>query len=328
MNDDLQTEWRGGPVLLTGATGFVGRHLYPRLTDAGIDVRCATRRPEAGRQRDPDRDWVEFDLERPATVRDALEGCSGAYFLVHQMDQGGDYRARERRSAQHFVDAAEESGLGRLVYLGGIEPDGPPSEHLSSRLETGRILRAASFSTIELRASMIVGPGSASWRICRDLAARLPAMVLPAWTASKSEPLYVDDLVEALVGALERPTEESRWYDLPGPEALSVRDILRTIARTIGLEPREIQVPLLSPRLSSYWLKLVSRSNVEMARELVEGLKTDILARDGEFWEIIDHRRLVGFEEMVEKTLAAEEGPSGFARAYEQTVAALFGGGR
>jgi uncharacterized protein YbjT (DUF2867 family) len=314
------TESAATTILLTGATGFVGSALYPALVEAGYDVRCATRRPEEAADAHPEREWVEFDLERPDTMASALEGCDRAFYLVHRMKSGEGYHERERISARTFAEAAVEADLDRVVYLGGVAPEGPASEHLESRLETGRILRREGVSTIELRAAMILGPGSDSWKIVRDLAARLPFMVLPSWTSSRSQPVHIDDVVEALLGALELPGDASAWYDIPGPEVLSVEDIMVRVARQMGHEPRRLRVALVTPKLSSYWLRFVTRCDYYLARQLVQGLKHDLLARSDEFWEMIGHTELVPFDEAVRRTLATDTDVSFPAQLYESGV--------
>lgn len=311
------------PVFLTGATGFIGSNLYPRLIEEGLEVRCGTRSAARARSRFPDRNWVEFDVEDPETLRPALEGCRSAYYLIHQMGGGGDYREREGWSALSFRRAARDAGVERIVYLGGVAPRGSASEHLTSRLETGEILRGGDVSTIELRAAMIIGAESASWQIVRDLAARLPVMLLPEWTRSQSEPVYIDDVLEALVGALQLETDDSKWFDIPGPEVLTVEEILTRTARQMGHRPRQLAVPLLSPRLSSYWLRFVTDGDLELARELVEGLKTDLLAESDEFWQRIGHTDLVDFDEAVRQMLATTSSSSLPARTYEWLVGRL-----
>jgi uncharacterized protein YbjT (DUF2867 family) len=331
MPDRLdKQDWLQEPVFLTGATGFVGTHLYPKLVDLGLEVRCGTRNPDKARERDPSCQWVEFDVERPATLAPALEGCGSAFYLIHQMQQGEGYREREERSARAFLDACEEAGVRRLVYLGGVEPEGLPSEHLASRLHTGRILRGGhhpgdhqrgdQLSTVELRASMIVGAGSASWQIVRDLAARLPFMVLPQWTQSHTQPVYIDDVVEALAGALDLELDGSAWFDIPGPQTLSVENILKKTARSLGHEITAFPVPLLSPRLSSFWLKFVTRGDIYMARELVEGLKSDLLAEDDAYWEMIGHTDLVSFDEAARRASQETAPDSRLSRVYEGLV--------
>jgi uncharacterized protein YbjT (DUF2867 family) len=314
------------PVFLSGATGFIGRHLNPRLEAAGLEVRCGTRSVDKAQAKQPERKWVEFDVERPQTVRQALDGCGSAFYLVHQMATGGGYRERERKAAHAFVDAADEVGVERVVYLGGVAPEGQPSEHLGSRLQAGRILRGGDVSTIELRASMIIGPGSASWQIVRDLAARLPVMLLPSWTQSHSQPVYIDDVVEALLGALMLDEPGSRWFDIPGPEVMTIEEIIERTARLLGGQgPRRLRVPLLSPKLSSYWLRFVTGTDLNVARELVEGLKSDLLAESDEFWAIIDHLERVGFDEATRRTLAQVGTQPMLARTYERLIGNVSG---
>lgn len=313
-------EWLEKPVLLSGASGFIGSRLHVRLRQAGLDVRCGTRDPERKRRNLPDRRWVTLDVEDPATLDGALEGCGSAYYLVHQMQGDSRYREREARAARDFRLAAERAGIRRIVYLGGVEPAGSPSEHLASRLAVGRILRDGEVSTVELRAAMILGGGSASWQIVRDLAARLPFMILPRWTRSRSQPVDVRDVVEALLAALRMEIDGSACFDLPGPEILTVEEILERTARLAGLDMRSVHVPLLSPRLSSHWLRFVTHADLGIARELVDGLENDLLARDDEFWKRIGHTELVPFDEAVRTAFAEEDRGSFLARAYEGIV--------
>lgn len=293
-------------ILLTGATGFIGNSLCPELLDEGYEVVCTSRNPEVARRSNPGKTWRKLDVQQPSTIESAMEGCDVVFYLIHEMASGEGYQERERQAALNIRDAAEKTGVSRLVYLGGIEPEYEPSEHLRSRLRTGEILRTGDYTTIELRASMIVGPGSSSWQIVRDLAARLPAMILPEWTQSKTQPVYLNDVLRALLGAVELETNQNQVFDLPGPDTLRVEDILRITAERLGHEPVQFRVPLLTPRLSSYWLRFVTRSDLYVAQELVEGLKTDILAHDDSYWERIGVSRQTSFEEAVDRTLAQD----------------------
>jgi uncharacterized protein YbjT (DUF2867 family) len=297
----------GETVLVTGATGFVGRYLCPALRAAGYRLRCASRRPEQAATRDPENEWVRFDVEQPQTVKEALAGCQSAVFLVHGMGSGqSDYPERERAAALCFRQAAEEQGLRRVVYLGGVAPQGPPSKHLKSRLDTGSVLRAGSVSAIELRAAMIIGVGSSSWLMVRDLAKRLPAMLLPRWLKNHSWPVAIDDVVAALLIALARPGSESSWYDVPGPERISHSDLLRRVAAQLGKSPKLLNVPVLSPRLSSYWIGLVTRADLSLARELVEGLRYDLDPSGTSIWELASDHGLVSLDATVAEALRDE----------------------
>jgi len=300
-------------VLLTGATGFVGGYLWPQLTRAGYTVRCLSRDAERARRRWPEREWVDGDLSDPEQTHRALDGCDCAYYLAHGMAEGAaDFRAREIRSAEQFAGAAAAAGVRRIVYLGGFAPQQRPSEHLRSRLEVGEALRAGSVPTVELRSSMIVGHGSLSWLIVRDLAARLPAMVLPRWLNSRTQPIAIEDVVLALVRALDLPLSSSEWFDIPGPETITAREILERTADLQGLRrPLMVEVPVLTPWLSSHWVRFVTRAQWSVARELVLGLAVDFMAQDARFWERVGHQSLVPFNEAARRALAAEhaDGP-------------------
>jgi uncharacterized protein YbjT (DUF2867 family) len=315
----------GAPALVVGATGFVGRHLCAALAAAGVPVRAGSRDPRAARARHPPWEWVACDVDDPATLAGALAGCGCAYYLVHQMS-GPGYERRELRAAAAFAEAAAAAGLERIVYLGGIAPAGGSSPHLASRLETGRILRAGAVPTLELRASVIVGAGSASWRILRDLAARLPAMVLPRWLGSRTEPIALDDVVAALVAARTLPLEgSSACFDLPGPEVLTAREMLRRTAALLGRRPALVAVPFLTPRLSTLWVTAIARGDHYLAAQLVESLRTgDLLARDDAYWRRIGHERRVPFDDAARATLAAEAGTLGpGGRLLERVARAL-----
>lgn len=299
-------------VLVTGATGFVGRALVPALVAEGYEVRATTRSlahaaPEAGVE------WVACDVHVPADLERALAGVDAAFFLVHSMGGGAhDYAQAERRSAEQLSAAAARAGAMRLVYLGGVAPSQtPPSEHLRSRLEVGEVLRAGAVPTVELRASMIIGNGSASWQIVRDLAMRLPAMLLPSWTASRTRPIALEDAVVALVRALEVPLPKSACYDIPGPDTVSAREILSTLAALRGRRVPGIPVPFLSVSLSSWWLRLVTRTDFSLARELVLGFTGDLLPRDERYWSEIGYRPKWSFEAAARKALAEEAPASG-----------------
>lgn len=289
----------GSQVLLTGASGFVGRRLAPVLQAAGWRVRCLSRNAAATAQRWPLQTWVQADLSRADDLARALDGCQTAFYLVHSLGEGTvELVDRERERASAFALAAERAGLERIVYLGGVAPQGAPSAHLRSRLEAGEALRAGKVPTLELRAAMIVGYGSQSWLIVRDLAARLPLMVLPGWLRSSSQPIAIDDVVAALAAAAQLPgLTSSVSYDLPGPDILTGRQILQDTAHALGYRRLiTIEVPVLSPRLSSHWVRLVTRADWLVARELVLGLTHNLLARNADYWKLIAYPRRLSFE--------------------------------
>jgi len=297
----------GRTILLTGATGFVGGAVRPALAAAGWHVRCLTREVERARKRQPAVDWVGGDVGDASSCARALDGCEAALYLVHGIGEGADYHRREVAAATTFCRAAAAAGVERIVYLGGVAPASSGSEHLRSRLHVGETLRAGPVKTIQLRASMIVGHGSLSWLIVRDLAARLPVMVLPQWLKSRTQPVAIADVVIALVRALDLPLTTSACFDLPGPLALSGKEILEETARVMGLpHPRMIAVPLLSPRLSSLWVRFVTRAKWSVAREVVVGLADDLLARDDRLWRLIDHPNRLTFAEAAQVALASE----------------------
>jgi uncharacterized protein YbjT (DUF2867 family) len=318
----------GTTILLTGATGFVGGRLWPALHQLGHPVRCLTRNAPAARERWPERVWVEGDVASETAITAAMDGCGAAYYLVHGMaGSHGDFRRQEVDSAHRFRQAAATAGLRRIIYLGGVAPRGPASEHLASRLEVGEQLRSGPVPVLELRASMIIGNGSLSWQIVRDLAARLPGMILPRWLRSRTQPIGIEDVLRALTTALTLPMDGSAWYDLPGPDTLSGAEILQETARLLGLRPPlMLEVPFLTPWLSSLWLRLVTRSDWSVAREVVVGLTEDLLAVDGRFWQEIGPPGPEGFADAARRVIQEERAGSalrGFWGAEERVVARL-----
>ena len=232
-------------LLLTGATGFVGRHLDAALAETDWEVVRATRdRAKASR-----RGWTYLDVEEVASIGPAMKGCDAAVYLIHSIDDSSDYPERESRSAKAFLEAAEAEGVRRIVYLGGVAPAGKSSRHLRSRLHTGEILRSGTVSTIELRCGLIIGAGGSSWMMVRDLAARLPAMLLPRWLQFSSWPVWIEDVVVAIIAALDLPTDQSAWYDVPGPERMTHANFLSRVAKSMGKDPRLVGVPVITPTL-------------------------------------------------------------------------------
>ncbi|MCB9899507.1 MAG: SDR family oxidoreductase [Planctomycetes bacterium] len=289
----------GRPVLVTGATGYIGGRLVPRLLDAGHAVRCLVRAPrkldERAWARHPRLEIVAGDVGDGDSLARALAGCRAAYYLVHSMiAAGGDYRAHDRLLAGTFAHAAGEAGVERIVYLGGLGETGRDlSEHLSSRREVEQVLGEGGVPVTVLRAAMIVGSGSASFEILRYLVERLPVMVTPRWVRTPCQPVAVRDALFALVACLEADETSGRTLDLGGPDVLTYHEFMRLVAEVRGLPPRlVVPVPLLTPRLSSLWIHLVTPLDRRIARPLAEGLRNPVVCRDDLAWRLMPHEPL------------------------------------
>ncbi len=310
-------------TLVIGGSGFVGKALVPALVAAGHEVRATTRDLSRGAKA-PHVEWVRCDVNDSTDVERALDGIDVAYFLVHGM--GGsqhDYAAMERRVACQLAEAAGRAGLKRIIYLGGVAPREKASTHLKSRLDVGELLRAGPVPTLELRASMIIGNGSVSWQIVRDLAMRLPAMLLPSWTASRTCPVAIEDVIVALVRGLELELPASAWYDIPGPEVISGRELLARVAALRGRKVPSVRVPFLSVSLSSWWLRLVTRANFALARELVLGFTSDLLPHDARYWTEIGYQPTWTIDAAARAALGHEIKESnmrGFLANFEESM--------
>jgi uncharacterized protein YbjT (DUF2867 family) len=310
-----------GTVLVFGASGYVGSHLVPALVAAGRRVRAAARQRGVLEARG----WtgvelVEADALDPASLDAALRGVHTAYYLVHSMAAGRDFAAVDREAAAKFAAAAARQHVVRIVYLGGLVPPHARSEHLLSRAETGDVLRADAVPVTEIRAGIIVGAGSAAYEVMRDLVYHLPVMVTPRWVQSTSSPIAIDNLVAYLIRIADLPEARGGIFDAGGPEVLSYEAMMRTFGEVVGRRPRMVRVPLLSPRLSSYWLGLVTTVPARIARALIGGLRYDIPAHDAALRALVP-QKLLTFREAVEAALAAERGHGVTARWTEGAFA-------
>ena len=304
-------------VLATGTTGYIGGRLVPRLLDAGYVVRCLARsprklesRPWFGHER---LEVIEGDVGDADATRTAMTGCSAAYYLVHSMVAAGpDYPARDRQLAKTFSEAAADVGLDRVIYLGGLAETGAGlSEHLASRREVEAILQNGPVPVTVLRAPMIIGAGSASFEILRYLVDRLPIMITPRWARTPCQPIAVGDVLENLVQCLSTPETAGRTLEIAGPDVLTYQDFMNLVAELRGLPRRlAIPVPVLTPRLSSLWIHLLTPVDRRIARPLADGLRNPVVCRDDLAIKLMPIRR----------TPVREAVQSAFANLERRTV--------
>ena len=272
-------------VVVTGATGYVGGRLVPQLLARGHTVRCVARRPEEL----SDRLWkdqveiIQADLSRSDEVEFALKGATAAYYLLHSMSSSDDFAEVESAMAEQFALTAESEGLRQIIYLGGLGHDGDDkSDHLSSRHRVGRLLASGKTPVTELRAAVIIGSGSASFEMLRSLVEVLPVMVVPKWVSQTlCQPVGITDVLDDLVHVLERPEFYGKTIDIGGPDVVTYQDMMHAYARVAGLRRRRIvPVPVLTPRLSSHWVNLVSPLPIQLARPLIDSLTSDVVVTD------------------------------------------------
>jgi uncharacterized protein YbjT (DUF2867 family) len=294
-------------MVVIGASGYIGTNLVTELAARGFPVRAAARNVEmlAARQ------WkgvelAQADVLEPSTLEATLAGQDVAYYLVHCLRAGEHFEEAERRGAGNFAAAAARAGVKRIVYLGGLVPREADSKHLRSRRLTGEILRNGSVPVTELRAGIIVGPGCASFEIIRDLVNHLPLMVTPRWVESKSPPIALSNVLTYLIGVAERKEAAGRIFDIASPEMISYRELIRQFGKAVGKSPVIIPVPVLSPRLSSYWLWLVTAVPTSTGRALIDGLKLNIKADDRDIRKLIP-QRLLTYKEAIQEVFEVEK---------------------
>ena len=292
-------------MAIAGVTGYIGGRLAPRLLDDGHIVRCLARSP----QKLEGREWaaslgveiLQTDLADRASLAANLAGCEAAFYLVHSMkSSGANYADQDRHLACQFAAAAHDAGVKRIIYLGGLGETGANlSEHLSSRREVEESLASTGVPVTVLRAAMIIGAGSASFEILRYLVDRLPIMITPKWVSTECQPIAVRNVIGYLAGSLRTPETVGQVFDIGGPEVLCYRDIMRIMAEELGLPRRWIiPIPVLTPRLSSYWIHLVTPLSHDIAKPLAEGLKNPVICRENRIRDLIPQTLLTVREAM------------------------------
>ncbi len=305
-------------ILLTGPTGFIGGRLLYALDQEGFRVRCLVRlseRLEIKRPLKREPEVAYADLLQADTLPKAMEGMDVAYYLVHSM--GGRsiaetkaFAERDRKCAENFLKAAEEAGLKRIIYLGGLGETGDKlSKHLASRQEVANILQSGRIRTTALRAAVIIGAGGASFELIRYLAERLPVMMCPRWINTRSQPIAVQNVISYLIGCLRQPATAGLTLDIGGPDIITYRAMVKIYAKVRGLHRFIFTVPVLTPRLSAYWINLITPVPSGVVFPLVEGLKNEVICRDNRIRDLVP-LDLMSMEEAICTALTeTEKGP-------------------
>ncbi len=294
-------------VLVTGATGYVGGRLVPRLLEEGYRVRVLVR---GGADRLRGRPWVDDveivsgDALDPASLVPVLQGVDAAYYLIHSMGGSGEFGERDRLSARNFGVVAAMQGVQRIIYLGGLgDPSANLSKHLRSRQETGEVLRRSGVPVTEFRAGMVVGSGSLSFEMLRHLTERLPVMICPRWVFTRSQPLAIRDILQYLISTLTAPESAGRIIEVGGADVLTYADMMYAYARERRLTRWLIPVPMLTPGLSSHWVHWMTPVPVGIARPLILGLHNELLVDDTAARELFPDIHPLGFQEAVRLAL-------------------------
>ncbi len=292
-------------ILVTGATGYIGGRLVPLLSASGHQVRCFARNPERLIGRFVGAEIAEGDLNDSASLKMACAGIDTAFYLVHGMSDSADFSEIDRTAALAFGAAARDAGVRRIVYLGGLGGADDPrlSAHLASRHEVGDVLRTSGVPVIEFRAAMIIGSGSVSFEMMRYLTERLPVMIAPRWSMSRCQPIAIRDVLAYLIAALALPGSNSRIYEIGGADVLPYRDMMLRYAHLRGLRRSIFVVPFLTPRLSSYWVHLVTPISARIAQPLILGLRNEVVVRDRSAQLDFPDIAPMGFDDAVSRAL-------------------------
>lgn len=294
--------------LVTGVTGYIGGRLVPWLLERGYRVRVLTR----DRDRLQGRGWieavevVEADVLKPDTLPQAMEGVDMAYYLIHSMSgtKNEEFHERDMRAARNFGEAALQHGLQRIIYLGGLgNPDDELSKHLRSRQKTGDCLRESGVPVTEFRAAIVVGSGSKSFEMMRYLTDRVPVMICPRWVYSRVQPIAIRDVLQYLVGALEKSETRDQIIQIGGKDVITYADMMRTYANINNLRRWLVSVPVLTPRLSSYWVHWVTPIPASLAQPLIEGLRNDVVVHDDSAARFFPAITPMSYEDAVRRAL-------------------------
>jgi uncharacterized protein YbjT (DUF2867 family) len=294
-------------IALTGATGYVGGRLLGRLEDRRSTVRCLTRRPDDLRPRVQTGTQVVYaDVLDPPSLVDALADVDVAFYLVHALGSGEDLYATELRGATDFAEAAAKAGVRRIIYLGGLGHGEQLSDHLRSRHDVGKALAGSGVPTLEFRASIIIGSGSASFEMIRSLVRKLPIMIIPRWTRRLAQPIGIEDVIDYLLAAIDCPLPHSRVVEIGGPDQVTYLDLMREYAQQRGVKRYFIPVPVLTPYLSSLWLGLVTPLYARIGRQLIESIQHDTVVTDRESASMFDIRPR-GVRQAMARALSMED---------------------
>ena len=287
-------------ILVTGATGFIGSRLVTALVEQDHEVRAMTRRPEAY---DGPGDPVGGDMHDPGSLAEPLADVEIAYYLVHSLDDA-DFEHKDAEAARAFAKVAADQGVQQIVYMGGLGEEGSDmSAHLRSRREVEKLLGETGVPVTVLRAAIVVGHGGISWELTRQLVKNLPAMVVPKWASTRTQPIAVDDVIRYLVGVAGREQAFGRVFEIGGPDQLTYVDMLRVAAEIdTGRKAVIIEVPVLTPRLSSYWLALVTDVDVTTGRNLIDSMGTEVLVTEQSIREVVPGEP-IGYAEAVRRAL-------------------------
>ena len=297
-------------ILVTGSTGYIGGRLVPRLLEMGYRIRCLVR----DRTRLQGRPWqnaveiVVGDVLQPDSLAPAMQGVSAAYYLVHSLASGSDFHQRDLTAAHNFGTAARSANVERIIFLGGLAENTPGlSEHLRSRQQTGDALRAAGIPVTEFRAGVIVGSGSLSFEMIRYLTERVPVMICPRWVYTRTQPIGIREVIEYLATALGVPESRGRLVEIGGAEVVTYGEMMMIYAQARGLKRWMVPVPILTPRLSSYWVNLVTPITAAIARPLIEGLRNESIVHDPSAQQLFPNIQPAGYRVTVERALSKLE---------------------